>query len=114
MTITIDQIKELLNDGLSYQKAADKLGVSKNVVMGRMSRHMKKYGDFTQIRRIKTKKHQFEHKKNTEGLTILELRNDSCRYMIGEHRYCGKDVKLQSYCEIHAKECYITPQKRWR
>lgn len=113
--ITIKEIKELLYEGLSYSKIADKLGVSKNVVIGRMSRYIKKGGDFTQIKKSKTKKHEFKHHKNPiGGISILELKNDTCRFMIGEHRYCGQGVAMQSYCESHAKECYVTPKKRWR
>lgn len=113
--ITIKQIQDLLLDGLSYQKVADKLGVTKNVVIGRMSRYIKKGGDFARSKKSKTIKHQVEHPVNPiGGISILDLRNDSCRFMIGEHRYCGQDVVMQSYCESHAKECYITPKKRWR
>lgn len=113
--ITIKEIKELLYEGLSYSKIADKLGVSKNVVIGRMSRYIKKGGDFSPSKKYKNIKHQIEHFADPiGGMSILELKNDSCRYMIGEHRYCGHDVTRGSYCTSHAKECYVRPTKRWR
>lgn len=111
--ITIKQIQDLLLDGMTYQKIADKFGVTKNTVIGRMSRFRRASGsDFAKSKKTKNIKHQVEHPKNIiGGIDILELKNDSCRFMIGEHRYCGQGIARKAYCLEHANRCYEGKRK---
>jgi hypothetical protein len=45
------------------------------------------------------------------GVTILELRLFSCRYIIKQAEeevlFCGSEVHRVSYCEAHYRLCYI-------
>lgn len=46
------------------------------------------------------------------GVTILELRLFSCRYIIrqndeGDTRFCGTEVHRVSYCKTHYSLCYV-------
>lgn len=50
------------------------------------------------------------------GVTILELRLFSCRFIIGSNEdvgaiFCGMQTAKGSYCEAHHKICYIAPVK---
>lgn len=111
--ITIKQIQDLLLNGMSYQKIADKYGVTKNTVIGRMARFKRANGsDFAKSKKHKTIKHQVEHPANPiGGISILELKNDSCRFMIGEHLYCGQSIARKAYCLEHANRCYEGKRK---
>jgi hypothetical protein len=47
-----------------------------------------------------------------EGVTILDLRLSSCRYVTGAHDevgaiFCGAAVHRVSYCQAHYSLCYI-------
>ncbi len=44
------------------------------------------------------------------GVTILELRLFSCRYIVKQDEealFCGSEVHRVSYCEAHYRLCYI-------
>jgi len=44
------------------------------------------------------------------GVTILELRLFSCRYIIKQTEgvlFCGSEIHRVSYCEAHYRLCYI-------
>ena len=44
------------------------------------------------------------------GVTILELRLFSCRYIVKqaeEALFCGSEIHRVSYCEAHYRLCYI-------
>jgi len=44
-----------------------------------------------------------------EGLTIIELTHETCRYPITEntpHLFCGKKIEHGVYCKEHGKMCY--------
>jgi len=47
--------------------------------------------------------------------SLMELKADSCRFVIGEVAaektvYCCQPAKKNSYCEFHAELCYIKPR----
>lgn len=46
------------------------------------------------------------------GLTILELRFSSCRYVVGQNKneetlFCGEVIHRVSYCQTHYSACHI-------
>ena len=44
------------------------------------------------------------------GVTILELRLISCRYIVKqaeEALFCGSEIHRVSYCEAHYRLCYV-------
>lgn len=46
------------------------------------------------------------------GVTILELRFSSCRYVVGwnedaEAFFCGEVIHRVSYCKTHYSACYV-------
>jgi hypothetical protein len=46
-----------------------------------------------------------------EGVTILELEDDMCRFPMGD-RYCGKKKVRGSYCAEHGRISYTVPRER--
>ena len=53
-----------------------------------------------------------EEAKVIEGVTILQLRLFSCRYIVGKNEdedtlFCGQEVHRVSYCARHYRMCYI-------
>lgn len=48
---------------------------------------------------------------NGEGVTLLELDKDMCRWPIGD-RYCGKPKVRGAYCAAHARIGYTTQHRR--
>jgi hypothetical protein len=50
-------------------------------------------------------------------ITILDLRYNSCRYIVGNDEdlgalYCGETVSQRSYCKEHYALCYYKPDKK--
>ena len=46
------------------------------------------------------------------GITILQLRFTSCRYVIGQNEndeplFCGEVIHRVSYCRTHYAACYV-------
>lgn len=118
-----DEVKEeiirLCKTGLSQGKVGKLLGVTKNTVAGQWNRY-KERGFL--LKKIRTPKGPNKFKKmklipdeiiiTSEGVTIFELKNDSCRAMIGHHKYCGHKSHNRSYCLTHYKEYYQPKQRK--
>ena len=50
------------------------------------------------------------------GVTILELRFSSCRYIVGHNEdaeafFCGEAIHRVSYCRTHYRACYRPVKK---
>ena len=57
-----------------------------------------------------------EFKPHLEGIDLLDLQFDDCRFPFGEHphiRYCGKPQFRRSYCCEHFEKSYVVPKMRW-
>jgi len=102
---------------------AGMFGVSRNSVIGIMTR-MRKKGENISSRSDRKKpkplreiKSIFDKKIDIEGnpTDILGLRNRSCRFIVqgtGVHsKYCNADKWYGAYCKEHYKICYI-PTRR--
>lgn len=114
-----EQIFALIDQGHTYEKVAEIMGngMTRNAVSGFVYREKNKRTKLNPhahtVKKIKNKIN-LDMPVTSEGITIFELKENTCRYMIGNHKYCGQDVSLQSYCKAHAEACYVTPKKRWR
>lgn len=111
-SIDVDIIEKLYKEGRTYKEIGDFLGISRGAVAGRLKRHRAwllcgRDGTFRNIPMPKTKL-----PKIGEGITIMELKNDTCRYMIGDGRYCGHTTQNRSYCDHHHSICYTGKGKR--
>lgn len=54
--------------------------------------------------------------KPANGKVLEDLRHGDCRYIISMHDtygavYCSDPIERVSYCDAHAKLCYITPSR---
>jgi hypothetical protein len=57
-----------------------------------------------------------EFKPQLEGVDLLDLGFDDCRFPFGEfpnYRYCGKPQFKRSYCCEHFEQSYVVPKMRW-
>jgi hypothetical protein len=57
----------------------------------------------------------FQRRDADRGVTIFDLKYDSCRFIAGEVMadktiYCGKPVSRRHYCAEHAALCYFKRQ----
>lgn len=128
-----EKLLELWKEGLSGSVLAERFGVSKGAIMGRLFR-LRKMGVSTEREglpsspeggnpKVKVAKKPKAYMTNRvdfpprrerrkgDGISILELKMTSCRYIVGWceddlHLYCGKEQEQGSYCVAHAKLCY--------
>lgn len=136
----IKKIKKMWSEGKTGGQIADAIGKTRGSVMGILYRIRQREGDelvrvgernkFKKGPQIKNKRilrevkmglrpepeipsYAFPPKTNgQEGLTILQLKMNSCRYIIREDDawntfYCGVPRERGAYCEDHAKLCYV-------
>lgn len=100
----------------SYSRVGELMGMSKNAVSGYVYRdkhHKPKKLEPHKSRATAIKNViNLDMPETNEGITIFELKNTSCRYMIGDHKYCGDKAFNRSYCESHYKACYVPNRKR--
>jgi len=99
----VNELIRLWDEGLSASAVAAALGVSKNIVVGRIHRLRKAGADIARRQAVKP-------------YDIMQLTPNACRYIVAEdaHRgalYCGGPQQYKSYCAAHAQLCY-TPVKR--
>lgn len=113
------EIIRLCKTGLSQGKVAKELNVTKNTVAGQWARYKARGGLLSLPKEIRYKNRVKKVKLipneiiiTADGITIFELKNDSCRAIIGEHKYCGHKEHKRSYCEKHYKEYYQLERKK--
>lgn len=113
------EIADLWQLGLSGSVIAEKLGITRNSVIGavyrmrkngiELSAHENKGGKPKKKAQPAVVKKIYEMPK--ESINILELKYYSCRFIVtheGAHEtlYCGKRINKESYCKDHYKICY--------
>lgn len=81
-------------------------GITRNAVIGRAGRMG--LSKRSKNRKITLKRQDFVDigVQYEGGITIYELTEDTCRFVIGKHRYCGEGVTDGSYCGTHSAICY--------
>jgi hypothetical protein len=115
------QIVSMWQDGIAASKIGDKIGISRNSVIGVVHRLRASGADLSrhsENRVVKKKAKKTESiilkmgaVEMPEGITLLELKYMSCRYIVSEEKaatvlYCGKHIDKASYCKDHYKLCY--------
>lgn len=130
-------IRQLWMDCVTSGQIAAQLGVTRNTVMGYVSRNGLKRNAKLLVAKKKEKQNKPkkiepwsimvlfkdkmvrkrsvtitpEKRKISKKKTIFNLKQDSCRFIIGEvdglnTQYCCLPKKVRSYCESHAEICY--------
>lgn len=111
----IEDIKQLWDQGWSLTQIARKLSTTRNVVAGKMHRAKQSGVNFEPrtaaiIRRSTS--------ALTSGLEnqITRLRIEHCRFILNDDTskpvYCCEPISRRSYCEAHAKICYMPRERR--
>lgn len=135
-----NKIIEMWNAGMTSGDIAHALKVTRNTIMGRVSRLRKKGVALRSIqkiqpaikREVKTRRgwvmkkqpkpksapvisldqFSFDMPEPPVNISIMELTERSCRYVIGSDQrrgaiYCGDTKHYRAYCKKHADLCYV-------
>ena len=135
-----NKIVVMWNEGITSGEIAKELGVTRNVVIGRVSRLRKNGVTLRSLQKIKpsTKREvktrmgwvmkrqpkpknapvisldqfTFDSPPPVQRVDITQLTSLSCRYILDQDPkrgalYCGDTRHYRSYCEAHAKMCYV-------
>ncbi len=101
------EIIRLAQAGMSREMIGKRFGKSRGAISGLIYRAGITTGRNKNPRkRPVPKKYAKQMPETNNGITIFKLNENTCRYMIGHHKYCGHAVEYKSYCMAHAKECY--------
>lgn len=108
----------LWQQSLTSYQIAERLGVSRNAVLGVIKRHRDKgnqlRGKVVKIQKPKPVEVLFDYLEPKTGVSLFGLRHSSCRYIIGEDEsaiYCGRTKERGSYCAEHYRLCYVPVKK---
>jgi hypothetical protein len=123
----IAKLIALAAEGLSYTQIGKALGITKNAAIGKARRlKIDKSPALPTNTKAKPPAHKPQPKpikppppspapvQDMKLLTMMELRDNHCRYPINgkdEMLFCGRhqDGK-EPYCKQHAKICYVEPK----
>lgn len=110
----LDDIQKLWAIGLSVNEIAKKIGVTKGVISGMIHRAKKEGVVFSPRKSGIVRKRSVSKtvdKKPKPTSNIVKLRHDSCRYILNSDMtapiFCSNVIHHRSYCEEHARLCYI-------
>ena len=111
----IKQLKKLWTKGKSTVEIAKELGISKNSVIGKVHRlELTARPSPIKKKEVKVVAPPPPKKKTTGKCHLMDLKNNSCRWPIGEpenedFHFCGKPtVTGKPYCSEHCKEAYTS------
>ena len=141
INLTDQEIVDLWQGSVTAQQIADRFGITKNAVIGRVTRLRNKGYDLR--KRENTAKVEAMPKRTsipkpvmpwvpsppvdpiTEPITahvmgpkgIMDLKMDDCRYIINDgpapfFLFCGDPKTGKTYCAAHHKLCYVRPPSR--
>jgi hypothetical protein len=126
------KIVELWQQNLTSYQIAERLGISRNAVLGSIRRQKAKgvalrgrilppekarepeTPKMAVIQKPKPVERLFDFVAPPAGVTILALRGNSCRFIVGEDEtpiYCGKEKVRGAYCAAHYAACYVPVKK---
>lgn len=110
----IEEIQALWQRGFSVQEIGDKLGVTRGVISGKIHRAKLTGIQFTSRKTVPTKKSigvREGIKIEFKPTQITSLRREQCRFILNEDAknpiFCEGVIHYRSYCEDHAKLCYV-------
>lgn len=101
-----NKIFSLIKDGYSYSEVAKIMGdgMTKNAVSGLVYRNKDRA---TSIKNIIS-----DIPVKADGINIMDLKNDSCRFPFNGALFCGKiSIQNSSYCKEHDKLCVTARTK---
>jgi GcrA cell cycle regulator len=119
------QLKQLWKAGETAQAIADRLGVSRSAVMGKLFRlqlgRKKRRSKVGESRGRKPGESRGDESGKKRGKSLLELEDGDCRWPIGDpgsekFHFCGEpgaDIEQDvPYCPLHMKRAYVAPPPR--
>lgn len=110
----IEEIQALWQQGFSFQEIGDKLGTTRGVISGKIHRAKLAGVQFTPRAIVPKKKSigvREGIKVNLKPTQITSLKREQCRFILNEDAknpiFCEGVIHYRSYCEDHAKLCYV-------
>lgn len=124
-------LRECIDEGLSTKAAAERLGITRNAVVGRASRlgigslwNNRPGNAQTKLEReravaAKAKGNVVRSimvappKRRLRGVAFEDLTSDCCRWPFGTapYKFCGAAIAKFPYCEKHRALAYISPRR---
>jgi hypothetical protein len=110
----LQDIQKLWANGLSVNEIAKKMSVTKGVISGIIHRAKKEGVVFSPrktgvVRKKSVSKTTDKHPKPVSN--IVKLKHDSCRFILNSDMtqpiFCSNVIHHRSYCEEHARICYV-------
>lgn len=99
-----NDIKALWDRGLTMKQIANELGVTRNVVAGKIQRNREMFV-------ARTARERFMRRLAKVPKGIMGLNMNTCRYIrnddMSEPTYCFMPVERGAYCGRHAALCYV-------
>ena len=120
-SVTDEQIEKLWHQKLSFAQIAERLGVSKGAVAGKVYRLRLKRGAPPGLKKATQARLTRNRQKRTEAANAAlgRLAPGQCRWPIGDpgkagFGFCGArcDDPERPYCEKHRAQAYIRYEKR--
>lgn len=124
----IFELRRLWLNGATSSELAEKFGVSRNSIIGKLNRlnllnrgqrGKKSKKKVASANKVVIGKINFlsitdrlkELKKPKEGVPIINIKNNQCRFILSyvdgiNTPMCGKEIKIGAFCEEHARMCY--------
>ena len=105
----------LVKSGMTFSEVGKKYNKSRCSIAGIVYR----YKDKPIIKKPKTgaqkkviKPIEIPNDDDIIGVSIFDLTEKSCRYMVGNKLYCGLRVDKKSMCSKHYSMCWTKPKKK--
>lgn len=121
-----ETIRDLWNSGKTGAEIGKLYGMSRCAVIGLMNRMRKKGQEVNSKPKFKQPKKKRVRKETApkviaapppraklpENIELIDLTSRSCRFVVSAVDeapilFCGKHIDQRSYCEEHAKICYL-------
>jgi hypothetical protein len=124
----VEELKQLVENGLSGTEIGNTIGATKGAIIGKATRlglrlkgapgdNKRKFEPAREGAGVEIPGPPGQKREHEEGVPLMELGENGCRYAIGEtaqrHLFCGEPrytspkTKLRSaYCEEHHKLAY--------
>ena len=108
-------IISLVKSGMSYTEVGKKYNKSRCSIAGIIYRNAPKRllkKPKTGAQKTIIKPIEIQSDDGIIGVSIFDLTEKSCRYMVGNKLYCGLHVDKKSMCSKHYSMCWTKPKKK--
>jgi len=102
-----DDLRRLWAEGLSASQIGEQLKVTRNAVIGKAHRMKLPSREVVKTRDRGAQAMPARQIAGSRGVSLEDLSEDGCRWIIRSMLYCGNKIVRGRYCEFHAKMSYV-------